>query len=59
MRNKYDNDDDDDGYINYINVENKECKRECDSARARLLMEETRRSHECTCKTVWLITVLE
>lgn len=33
MCNKYDNDDD-------INVENKEYKRECDNARAKLLMEE-------------------
>lgn len=28
MRNKY---DDNDGYTNCINIENKECKRECDS----------------------------
>lgn len=34
MRNKYDDDDDD------INIENKEYKRECDNARAKLLMEE-------------------
>ncbi|KOC63738.1 hypothetical protein WH47_02277 [Habropoda laboriosa] len=45
MRNDDDDDDNDDGYINYINIEKKECKRECDSDRARLLVEKMRTSH--------------
>lgn len=59
MRNKYD-DDDNDGYTNYINIENKECKRECDSESEVVNGRNAKKSYyEYTCKTVWLITVLE
>lgn len=54
MHDKYDNDD---GYTNYINIENKEYKRECESE---IVNERNAKKsyYECICKTIWLITIL-
>lgn len=52
MHNKYN----DDGYTNYINIENKEYKRECE---CEINGRNAKKSYyECTCKTIWLITIL-